>query len=109
MKFLTLTCLSLMLFSSVQAATLTIEHKVADYGKWRKAFDAHKSKQQEAGLTNPRVFSTDGNKQDVTILFDASDEAKAKAFSESENLKKTMQAAGVQGKPKIHLLSDQKI
>lgn len=107
MKMFTLVMLSsLALMSVAQAASeLLIQHKVADYPKWRAAFDAHKSKQQAAGLTNPRVFFTDGDNRNVSILFDASDEAKAKAFTESQDLKSTMQAAGVQGKPEMHILS----
>lgn len=97
---------SLFLVSAAQAASsLYIHHKVDNYPKWREAFDAHKSKQVEAGLTNPRVYFTDGNKNDVSIIFDASDVTKAKAFTESQDLKSTMQAAGVQGKPDIHIMS----
>jgi hypothetical protein len=96
---------SLFLASAAMASnSLMIHHKVTDYTSWRKAFDGHKSKQMEAGLTNPRVFQTDGNPNDVTILFDASDVAKAKAFTESKDLKMTMQKAGVQGQPEMHVL-----
>lgn len=84
---------------------LLIQHKVSDYPKWRKAFDAHKSKQTEAGLSNPRVYFTDGDDHNVCILFDASDESKAKAFSESQDLKDVMKAAGVVGTPELHILS----
>lgn len=97
---------SLFILGAAQAASeLLIQHKVKDYPKWKEAFDAHKSKQEEAGLTNPRVFFTDGDNRNVSILFEASDDAKAKAFSESKDLKDTMKAAGVKGKPEIHLLS----
>ena len=106
MKFLSLALLfSFLLTGVVQASELLIQHKVADYPKWRQVFDAQKSKQLEAGLTNPRVFFTDGDTKNVSILFDASDDAKAKAFTESQDLKTTMQAAGVQGKPVMHILS----
>jgi hypothetical protein len=107
MKILSYVMLSSLIFlGAAQAASnLLIQHKVTDYPKWREAFDAHKSKQLEAGLTNPRVYFTDGDNHNVSILFDASDEAKAKAFTESKDLKSTMQAAGVQGKPEMHILS----
>jgi hypothetical protein len=106
MKFLALMLMSSFILanSALAANTLYIHHKVTDYPKWRQAFDSHKAKQMEAGLTNPRVFKTDGNTQDVSILFDATDVNKAKAFTESEDLKMTMQKAGVQGKPEMHIL-----
>lgn len=106
MKVLSMTVLAAFLITgAVQASELLIQHKIADYPKWRQAFDADKSKQLEAGLTNPRVFFTDGDTKNVSILFDASDDAKAKAFTESQALKDTMKAAGVQGKPVMHILS----
>ena len=107
MKFFSSLLLSAFIFlgSAQAASSLLIQHKVSDYPKWKEAFDAHKSKQMEAGLTNPRVYFTDGDNRNVSILFDASDEAKAKAFTESKELKATMQAAGVQGKPEMHILS----
>lgn len=106
MKLLTAMILSLFVFAGNAFASteLYIHHTVKNYQTWRKAFDGHKTKQMEAGLTNPRIFSTDGNPNDVTVLFDASDVKKAKAFTESEDLKMTMQKAGVQGKPFMHVL-----
>ena len=108
MKFLSsMLFASLFLASVAQASSsLYIHHKVADYPKWKEAFDAHKAKQEAAGLTNPRVFTTDGNKNDVSILFDARDEAMAKAFTESQDLKSTMKKAGVMGKPETHIMSN---
>lgn len=106
MKLLSMALMtSFLLVGVAQASELLIQHKVADYPKWRQAFDAHKTKQLEAGLTNPRVFFTDDDTKNVSILFDASDDAKAKAFTESKDLKDTMQAAGVKGKPEMHILS----
>lgn len=106
MKLIALMFLSSFIFvnGALAANSLYIHHKVTDYPTWRKAFDAHKSKQMEAGLTNPRVYKTDGNPNDVSILFDASDVNKAKAFTESQDLKMTMQKAGVQGKPEMHIM-----
>lgn len=106
MKFLSMALASAFLFiGAASASELLIQHKVSDYPTWRKAFDDHKTKQLEAGLTNPRVFFTDGDTKNVSILFDASDDAKAKAFTESKDLKDTMKAAGVLGKPEMHILS----
>ena len=105
MRLLSMALMSAFLLIGVShASELLIQHKVSDYVKWRQAFDEHKSKQLEAGLTNPRVFFTDGDTKNVSILFDASDDAKAKAFTESQDLKQTMQAAGVKGKPEMHIL-----
>lgn len=98
---------SLFILSAAHAANtnLLIQHKVDDYAKWRLVFDQHKDKQLAAGLTNPRVYFTDGDNRNVSILFDAKDTAKAKEFTESKDLKDTMTAAGVQGTPEFHILA----
>jgi pimeloyl-ACP methyl ester carboxylesterase len=76
---------------------LVIRHKVKDYSKWRPEFDRHASAQRSAGLTNPRVFRSSDDPNEVVIFFNASDMAKAKDFAASPNLKSTMAKAGVQG------------
>jgi hypothetical protein len=76
-----------------------IRHKVADYATWRPVFDKHKSMQVAAGLTNPRVYHTLDDANDLTIVFDMADAAKAKAFASSKDLKARMEKAGVVGQP----------
>ena len=81
-----------------------IHHKVADYAKWRPVFDSHKATQEAAGLTNPRVYHALDNSNDITIMFDMADPAKAKAFAASKDLRARMVAAGVSGKPTFSYL-----
>ena len=81
------------------AEVFVIHHKVADYAKWRPVFDSHKANQEAAGLTNPRVYHTLDNANDITIVFDMADLAKAKAFAGSKDLKAKMTKAGVMGRP----------
>ena len=86
------------------AEVFVIHHKVADYAKWRPEFDNHKSKQLGAGLTNPRVYHAIGDANDITIVFDMADAAKAKAFAASPDLKARMMTAGVVGAPTFEYL-----
>jgi hypothetical protein len=60
---------------------LVIRHKVADYGIWRPEFDRHAKAQRSAGLTNPRVFRSSDDPNEVVIFFNANDTAKAKYFA----------------------------
>ncbi len=73
--------------------------KVADYAKWRAAFDADDANRQAAGLTNPRVYQSMDNPNELIIVFDMADVKKAKDFASSKTLKATMKKAGVRGKP----------
>jgi hypothetical protein len=59
---------------------LVIRHKVKDYSTWRPEFDRHASTQRSAGLTNPRVFHSSDDPNEVVIFFTTNDTAKAKDF-----------------------------
>src|SRR5262245_37328418 len=93
-------------FTSTEQAmgTLIISHKVKDYSTWRPVFDNHTRAQKSAGLTNPRVFRSSDDKNDVVILFDTDDTQKAKDFVASPDLKETMVKAGVIDKPTAYFL-----
>lgn len=88
------------------AGAVIVHHKVKDYAKWRPFFDADKANQEAAGLTNAHVYHSPTSANDVTIVFDMADLAKAKAFTTSKALKATMGKAGVVGKPTITFLDD---
>ena len=83
---------------------LVIRHKVVDYGKWRPEFDRHAKAQRSAGLTNPRVFRSSDDPNEVLILFTTNDIAKAKDFVASPDLKSTMAKAGVVDSPTVYFL-----
>ena len=83
---------------------LIIRHKVKDYGKWRPGFDQHAKAQKSAGLTNPRVFRSSDDKNEVVILFDTDDGKKAKDFVASPELKEAMAKAGVTESPTVFFL-----
>jgi len=80
---------------------MAIHHKVADYMKWRPAYEAHEQARVAAGVTNGKVYQSKDDPNDVVILFDVADAAKAKSFSQSQDLKSRMQASGVIGQPEV--------
>jgi hypothetical protein len=80
---------------------LIIRHKVKNYSKWRPAFDRHAGAQKSAGLTNPRVFRSSDDKNEVIILFDTEDTKRAKDFVASPDLRETMAKAGVMDSPTV--------
>jgi hypothetical protein len=84
--------------------TLVIRHKVKDYGKWRPWFDQHEAAQKSAGLTDPRVFRSSDDENEVVILFNTHDRKRAEDFVASPDLKETMAKAGVVDKPTFYFL-----
>jgi hypothetical protein len=84
--------------------SMVIQHKVRDYAAWRPAYDAHESSRAGAGITNGRVYRKADDPNDLVILLDVADVAKARAWSAGEDLKTAMQKAGVLGAPAIHFI-----
>lgn len=85
---------------------LLIHHKVADFAHWKGAYDSHLSARQQAGLTEIKLLHHINDANDVVVLFEAADVTRAKAFSESDDLRAKMQEAGVVGLPEILFLTD---
>src|SRR5690242_17955286 len=76
-------------------ALMVIQHKVRDYAEWRPAYDAHEPSRVAAGITNGRVYRKAEDPNDLVILLDVADVAKARSWAASEDLKTAMQNAGV--------------
>ena len=85
-------------------ALMVIHHQVRDYAAWRPAYDAHEPNRVEAGITNGRVYRKAEDPNDLVILLDVADVAKARKWASGEVLKAAMQRAGVVGAPVIHVI-----
>ena len=104
--FLIISTLALALVAMAEPAgaagvRMFVRHEVADYGAWRKAYDAFRTTQHEMGVTAQAVYQATDNPNDVTVTHDFKTEAEARAFGASDKLKTAMQNAGVRGPPKI--------
>ena len=83
---------------------MPIRYKVADFAKWKPAYDAHASARQSAGLKELHLLRNTENPNEVILLFSAEDAGKAKAFAGSDDLRQAMQKAGVSDKPDVYFL-----
>jgi len=84
---------------------ILVRHKVADFAKWKPVYDAHLAARQKAGLREANLLRGIDNPNEVVLLFEAEDLKRAQSFTESSDLRETMQKAGVVGKPDIVFLS----
>ena len=84
---------------------MLVRQKVKDFATWKPIFDAHAAKRREAGLADRHVLRGSEDPNEVVVLFEARDLARARAFASSEDLKETMMRAGVQGRPDIDYLT----
>jgi len=85
---------------------MLVRHKVADFDKWKPAYEAHASARQNAGLKEKHLFRNADDTNEVTLLLSAEDIDKAKAFAASDDLRQAMQRAGVSDKPDVYFLND---
>jgi hypothetical protein len=89
--------------TNVQHATenLTVHFKVKDYASWRTSYDGRENGRLSAGITNGRVFRSAEDPNDVVILQDVADVAKARSWLGSDEMKTTLQKSGVVGSPNV--------
>jgi len=83
-----------------------IRHKVADYNRWKEAFDSHLNVRKRAGETGFRLFHNADDPRDITLLLDWPTVEEARKFMNSDELRKAMAGAGVVGAPEIQYLED---
>ena len=75
--------------------TIIAKHRVRNYDQWRPTFDQFQSKRNEHGVTNGRVYRNADDANDLVLLFDATDEARARQYYASDDLRNGMETAGV--------------
>jgi heme-degrading monooxygenase HmoA len=81
-----------------------VRHKVADYGRWKEAFDSHLSARKRGGEIGFRLFHSVDDPHEIFLLLDWDSAEEARKFLDSSELRERMQQAGVQGAPEIHYL-----
>lgn len=82
-------------------ASMFIRHHVADFAKWKAAFDEHETARRGAGITAHSLYREADDPNVVIISFTVSDLNRAKEFAGSRDLRSVMERAGVQGPPDI--------
>ena len=80
---------------------LTVHFKVKDFNAWRTSYNGRETNRVSAGITNGRVFRSADDPNEVVVLQDVADVAKARNWFGSDDLKAAMQKDGVIGSPSI--------
>jgi hypothetical protein len=83
---------------------LLIRHKVAGFARWKPMYEAHRSARDMAGLQERLILRGLDNPNEIVLLFEIGDVARARAFVTSPSLKAAMEKAGVVDQPDIHFL-----
>jgi len=85
---------------------LNVRHTVADYSKWRVAFDADETARRAAGATGvQQVYRDLDNPGAITVIIEWDDAEKALKFGQDPRFAEVTKKAGVIGAPEVHLLN----
>jgi hypothetical protein len=84
---------------------IVVRHKVANYAKWKPAYDGHDSMRLAGGIHNYIIGRGLQDSNMVLVATKADDVSKAKAFTKDPSLKTAMQKGGVTGTPSISLIT----
>jgi len=82
---------------------MVIRHKVADFAKWKIAYDGHDSARLANGIHNYVIGRGVNDSNMVMVALKVDDTAKAKAFGKDPSLKAAMHKGGVIGAPTMSL------
>jgi heme-degrading monooxygenase HmoA len=85
---------------------LTIRHKVQNYESWKVVFDEHATVRKAQGCKGGKLYRSSQDPSEVVIVFEWDDLKKAKAFTQSGDLRETMTKAGVTGVPEFSFLEE---
>jgi quinol monooxygenase YgiN len=85
---------------------LIVRHKVADFGRWKEVFDSNLNTRKANGEIAYQLFVSVEDPLDVTLVMDWDGLERARSFTQSDDLKQTMQKAGVVGEPEVQFVRD---
>jgi heme-degrading monooxygenase HmoA len=81
--------------------TMFVKHHVSHYDSWRKVYDDFADVRKARGVVKQKVYRAVDDPNDVTVLHRFETAKAAFEFAQSDELKTTMQKAGVVGKPTV--------
>lgn len=80
---------------------LFVRHRAADYGAWRREYDAFDQERRRMGVTDDAVYRGIDDPNDITVWHDFASAEEAKSFADAPRLRQVMADAGVEGTPDI--------
>jgi heme-degrading monooxygenase HmoA len=85
---------------------VSIHHTIADYAKWRAAFDAHAAARRAAGATGVcQIYRDVENPNQITTMLEWDNLENVRKFSSDPAMKEVFKAAGVTSAPEVHFMN----
>lgn len=83
-----------------------VRHKVEDYARWKPLFEQHAPTRQASGSQGGWIFRVADDPNELIVLLRWDDLDRAREFARSDNLRETMQRAGVADRPDVYFLEE---
>jgi hypothetical protein len=87
-------------------AKVFVQHRVKNYAKWKKAFDAFAPTRRAGGEKSYVVGNLPGKANNLCLLFEWNTAANASTFLKSKELKAAMKDGGVSEKPAVFIFEE---
>ena len=87
-------------------ATVFIRHRIKNYAKWKKTFDAFAPTRKGGGELTYSIGHLPGKKNNLCLLFEWDTTANAAKFLKSKELRAAMKDAGVAEKPEVFVFEE---
>lgn len=87
-------------------ASMLVQHKVKDYGEWKKVYDSVKDLRSSNGELSDQIYRDESDPNSLTLIFKWDSMDNAKQYAQSPELKAAMEDAGVEGPPTIFFLDE---
>ena len=81
-----------------------LNHRVKDYASWKPGYNADLPRRSEAGLKEIFVGTREDDPQEVYLIFEVQDVARAQKMLENPELHKIMDESGVIRRPSVTVL-----
>ena len=88
---------------AADTAVIIVSHEVADFGEWKKRFDAGKEVRKKAGLTERYVLRDANKPSAVIVVLEAESVENAKKFASDSGFRERLKKASSTGTADIQI------
>jgi hypothetical protein len=83
---------------------MLVKHKVENFKRWKTLFDDHSDSRKKAGLTDLYVLRDVNDPENVFVICEVKNLAKAQDFINSKGLQDVLKKSGVVDMPAVYFL-----
>ena len=87
-------------------STIVVRHTVKDFDAWKPYYEEHAAARESYGIKDDGVYRNAADSRNVVLVFQVDDYNRAREFFDSDDLRETMQKAGVVTAPTVWVVDE---